>query len=62
MHQFFILGAIGINFVAGDEGNQRTMVTGCDRGGDQANEDITKYLVTPDFPSYHREILSCKWT
>jgi len=41
---------------------QRTYVTGCNRGGDQADENVTKFLVTPDFPSHYKDALQCKWT
>ena len=40
----------------------RTFVTGCNRGGDQAEETQVKYVVTPEFPSLYKRPLTCKWT
>ena len=65
MYPSFILGVIGSQYVMADESSQRTLVTGCDRGGDQAEELMTKYLITPDFPAYCKISMptaACKWT
>jgi len=61
MRRIFMFGIF--SGIAGeDHSNQRTYVTGCNRGGDQADEHVTKFLVTPDFPGHYREQLTCKWT
>ena len=59
MRPIFMLSMV--TGITGDDLSQRTYVTGCNRGGDQA-DDVTKYLVTPDFPGHYREMLTCKWT
>ena len=61
MKILFIFGLF-VNQIFTDDTGQRSLYTDCARGGDQGDEDIVKYLVTPDFPGLWSELVTCKWT